>query len=76
MSQAVFEQHKWQDILNVHAAAGLRMNKAGVIGSETGLRNLARIGILVVSDRASGGEYKDKGGEAINRFLTEVVCSN
>ena len=38
--------------------------------------NLARIGILVISDRASRGEYKDQGGEAINGFLTRVIRSN
>jgi molybdopterin adenylyltransferase len=30
---------------------------------------LARIGILVISDRASRGEYEDKSGEAISGFL-------
>ncbi len=39
-------------------------------------RNLARIGILVISDRASRGEYRDLGGEAINSFLTKVIRSN
>jgi hypothetical protein len=32
-------------------------------------RGLARIGILVISDRASRGEYDDKSGTAINEFL-------
>lgn len=54
----------------------LRMNEARGVTPEADSRNLARIGILVVSDRASRGEYKDQGGEAINRFLTEVVRSN
>ncbi len=39
-------------------------------------RNLARIGILVISDRASRGEYRDQGGEAINGFLGRVIRSN
>ena len=36
----------------------------------------ARIGILVISDRASRGEYQDLGGPAINRFLERTVQSN
>lgn len=35
----------------------------------------ARIGILVSSDRASRGEYEDKGGPAIEAFLREVLTS-
>ncbi len=36
----------------------------------------ARIGVLVISDRASRGEYQDLGGPAINRFLERTVQSN
>jgi len=39
-------------------------------------RNLARVGILVVSDRASRGEYEDQSGAAINAFLNAAVRSN
>lgn len=39
-------------------------------------RNLARIGILVVSDRASRGEYEDQGAEAVRGFLNKVIQSN
>jgi molybdopterin adenylyltransferase len=39
-------------------------------------RGLARIGILVISDRASGGEYADKSGTAINEFLNRTIQSN
>lgn len=35
----------------------------------------ARIGIVTVSDRASRGEYEDRGGPAIQAYLTEVVSS-
>lgn len=35
----------------------------------------ARIGVLTVSDRASRGEYEDRGGPAIQRFLSEVLSS-
>lgn len=35
--------------------------------------NVARIGIITVSDRASRGEYEDKGGPAIQEYLTEVL---
>jgi molybdopterin adenylyltransferase len=39
-------------------------------------RSLARVGILVISDRASRGEYDDKSGKAINDFLNRTVRSN
>jgi len=39
-------------------------------------RGLARVGILVISDRASRGEYDDKSGKAINDFLNKTVQSN
>lgn len=35
----------------------------------------AKIGILVSSDRASRGEYEDKGGPAIEAYLREVLTS-
>jgi molybdopterin adenylyltransferase len=35
----------------------------------------ARIGILTVSDRASRGEYVDRGGPAIRDYLEEVLSS-
>jgi molybdopterin adenylyltransferase len=39
-------------------------------------RGLARVGILVISDRASRGEYDDKSGTAINEFLNRTIQSN
>lgn len=33
------------------------------------------IGILTVSDRASRGEYEDRGGPAIQQYLNEVLSS-
>jgi molybdopterin adenylyltransferase len=36
---------------------------------------VARIGIVTVSDRASRGEYEDRGGPAIHQYLTEVLTS-
>src|SRR4051812_44198257 len=33
----------------------------------------ARIGIVTVSDRASRGEYQDRGGPAIRDCLTEIL---
>jgi len=39
-------------------------------------KTLARIGILVVSDRASRGIYEDKSGKAVNDFLGRVIRSN
>lgn len=35
----------------------------------------ARIGIVVVSDRASAGVYEDKGGPAIRECLGEILAS-
>ena len=35
----------------------------------------AKIGILTVSDRASSGEYEDRGGPAIADYLSEVLSS-
>ncbi len=37
--------------------------------------SVARIGILTVSDRASRGEYEDKGGPAIQAWFTRVLSS-
>ena len=35
----------------------------------------ARIGVVTVSDRASRGEYEDRGGPAIQKYLEAVLCS-
>ncbi|REJ90450.1 MAG: molybdopterin adenylyltransferase [Planctomycetota bacterium] len=35
----------------------------------------ARIGILTVSDRASRGEYEDRGGPAIHEYFADVLTS-
>ncbi len=37
--------------------------------------NIARIGIVTISDRASRGEYEDKGGPAIQAWLDRVLSS-
>ncbi|WP_417386980.1 molybdopterin adenylyltransferase [Gimesia sp.] len=37
---------------------------------------IARIGIVTVSDRASSGEYEDRGGPAIQDYLSEVLTSD
>lgn len=36
---------------------------------------LARIGVLTVSDRASRGEYEDRGGPAIVAYFEQVLTS-
>ena len=36
---------------------------------------VARIGVLTVSDRASRGEYEDRGGPAIRDYLRRVLSS-
>ncbi len=37
---------------------------------------IARIGVLTVSDRASRGEYEDRGGPAIRDYLKQVLVSS
>lgn len=39
------------------------------------VKNHAKIGIVTVSDRASRGEYEDRGGPAILDYLSEVLSS-
>jgi molybdopterin adenylyltransferase len=36
---------------------------------------VARIGIVTISDRASRGEYEDRGGPAIRDYFAEVLTS-
>jgi molybdopterin adenylyltransferase len=38
--------------------------------------NAALIGIVTVSDRASRGQYEDRGGPAIAAYLSEVLASS
>lgn len=38
-------------------------------------QTIARIGILTISDRASRGEYEDKGGPAIHAWFSRVLTS-
>jgi molybdopterin adenylyltransferase len=38
-------------------------------------KQVARIGIVTVSDRASRGEYEDRSGPAITQYLQEVLSS-
>src|SRR5689334_19993104 len=37
---------------------------------------IARIGIVTVSDRASRGEYEDRGGPAIQQYFAETLSSS
>jgi molybdopterin adenylyltransferase len=39
------------------------------------MSEIARIGIVTVSDRASRGEYEDRGGPAIQEYFSEVLLS-
>lgn len=39
------------------------------------MQSKAKIGIVTVSDRASRGEYEDRGGPAIQQYLDEVLAS-
>ena len=38
-------------------------------------KDIARIGILTISDRASRGEYEDKGGPAIKAWFERVLTA-
>jgi molybdopterin adenylyltransferase len=42
---------------------------------EAEMNKPAKIGIVTVSDRASRGEYEDKGGPAIRAYIDEVLTS-
>ncbi len=44
-------------------------------GALDSVGELAKIGILVASDRASSNEYQDEGGPAILQFLSEAIRS-
>ena len=39
------------------------------------MSDVAKIGIVTVSDRASRGEYEDRGGPAIHDYLNEILTS-
>ncbi len=39
------------------------------------IQSAARVGVLTVSDRASRGEYPDRGGPAIREYLNAVLAS-
>lgn len=39
------------------------------------IQEVARIGIVTVSDRASQGVYEDRGGPAVHAYLTAVLSS-
>ena len=38
-------------------------------------RRTARLGLVTVSDRASRGEYEDRSGPALQRYLEEILTS-
>lgn len=42
----------------------------------TSKKPAAKIGIVTVSDRASSGVYEDRGGPAIQEYLSEVLTSS
>jgi len=44
--------------------------------SSAPVSELVRVGILVISDRASGGVYRDQSGPAIHQFLDRTIRSN
>jgi molybdenum cofactor synthesis domain-containing protein len=50
-------------------------SKSELISMNNPARQEIRIGIVTVSDRASRGEYQDRGGPAIREYLTEVLLS-
>jgi molybdopterin adenylyltransferase len=50
-----------------------RTTLSQIIGS-TKMHIAVRIGIVTVSDRASRGEYEDRGGPAIREYLEDVLA--
>ena len=34
----------------------------------------ARVGVVTISDRASRGEYQDRGGPAVREYLLDVLA--
>lgn len=40
------------------------------------MSELAKIGIITISDRASSGEYEDRGGPAIIDYLNRILVSD
>lgn len=46
-----------------------------MMGDSAAQHDLAKIGIVTVSDRASRGEYEDRGGPAIRSYLTDLLTS-
>ena len=47
----------------------------GQCRQEPEMTESAKIGIITVSDRASRGEYEDRGGPAIRAYLNDVLSS-
>jgi molybdopterin adenylyltransferase len=62
--------------MHLRSARVLLLNREGEHDGVTDSPGLARIGILVISDRASRGEYSDQSGKAINDFLNKAVQPN
>ena len=52
------------------------MSKSDEDSPATSPSRIAKIGIVTVSDRASRGEYEDRGGPAIDAYLHEVLDSS
>ncbi|MCY3548188.1 MAG: molybdopterin adenylyltransferase [Gemmatimonadetes bacterium] len=52
-----------------------RDTAAGRVGDESATTPV-RIGIVVVSDRASRGEYEDRGGPAVREYLADVLVTS
>jgi molybdopterin adenylyltransferase len=51
------------------------MSTANQAGPSDAATTIAQIGIVTVSDRASSGDYEDRGGPAIRDYLNEVLAS-
>ena len=65
--------------MHLELAVGAEAEAGRECGAQDATRvrhNLAHIGILVASDRASIGEYEDKSGKAIGEYLDRAVRSN
>ena len=55
--------------------AGAKPADTGAKPADTGAKPPARVGILVVSDRAFRGVYEDRGGPAVRAYLERVLAS-
>ena len=67
--------HRTTLLLNGALTKISRLNVRVQNEDERAMSEVAKIGVVTVSDRASRGEYEDRGGPAIREYLGEVLRS-